>query len=167
MTSLPSANVHSAKCSFFFANSSNFAFKSATSLVTLNSQLVAEVSVLISLTPSIFAKSPRTEAAQPPHVMLGTESLTNTKLLGSAACPAVSELAATAGGVVGAVCEVFCSSFLGVAGAAPWSQPDSPIKPETSNPARIAFFFMGSYSSNVRKMGRPIHRPSRRQNRSR
>jgi hypothetical protein len=51
LTSLPSAKVHSAKCSFVFANSSNFVLRSATSLVTLNSQVVEEVSVLISLTP--------------------------------------------------------------------------------------------------------------------
>ena len=74
--SLSLAKVHSARCSFVFANSSNLAFRSATSLVTLNSQLVAEVSVLMSLTPSILVKSPRTEAAHPPHVMLGTLSLT-------------------------------------------------------------------------------------------
>jgi hypothetical protein len=43
LTSLPSAKVHSAKCSFVFANSSNFVLRSATSLVTLNSHVADEV----------------------------------------------------------------------------------------------------------------------------
>lgn len=33
----------------------------------------------MSVTVSIFCRSPRTEAAQPPHVMLGTVSVTNTR----------------------------------------------------------------------------------------
>lgn len=103
---------------------------------------------MISLTPLIFSKSPRTEVAQPPHVMFGTFSFTKTRLLALVGFSA--DVAATAGGLFGLVCELFFESCF--AGAAPWSQPDSPIKPETSNPNRIAFVFIGSFSRNINQL---------------
>lgn len=81
--------------------------------------------------------------------MLGTVSFTYVKAFGSAGFAAASELLATAGGVVGAVCEVFAESCL-AGGAAACSHPDSPINPETSNPARIAFVFIGSFSRKLK-----------------
>ncbi len=47
----------------------------------MNEQVSALVSGVMSVTPSSLAKSPRTEAAQAPHVMFGTESLTRVNSL--------------------------------------------------------------------------------------
>ena len=55
------------------------------------------MSVLMSVIPSIFARSPRTEAAQPPHVMFGTLSDTRIPSTAFAAAGGVANAFVGAG----------------------------------------------------------------------
>ena len=55
----------------------------------------------MSVIPSIFSKSPRTEAAQPPHVMFGTLRLTSVRSEDTALVVFVG-VPVTAGGSVAA-----------------------------------------------------------------
>lgn len=56
-----------------FANSSSCDFSSASLLEYSKRQVVLSRSVRTFEKPSALVRSPRTEAAQPPHVMFGTE----------------------------------------------------------------------------------------------
>ncbi len=63
-------------CELVSENAINFSFNSASALGMRNVHVRVVVSGLISAIPSIADNSPRTEAAQPPHVMNGSLSLT-------------------------------------------------------------------------------------------
>ena len=122
------------------ANSTNWELKS-TSVETRKLHFRAWISVSISVAVSILVKSRRTDAAQPPHVMLGTLSETSTNFEGSTA------------GAASAASDVFGASGVeppagGVVGAEP--PPEShPIRAHERLIAisQAVKFFMGQFST--------------------
>lgn len=61
---------------FVLASSSNLLLISSLGSANLNEHVLVWMSVSISETPLILARSTRTESAHPPHVIFGTLSLT-------------------------------------------------------------------------------------------
>lgn len=130
-------------------NSSKIVLRSRLPDFMRKVQIRLGMSVVMSVMPSTFDRSPRTEAAQPPHVMPGSLRVTRVVFAVSVAAPSLG--AASAAGAAAGGCGVLVLG--GDGGAVCVPHPTRAASTRAAMPIRVCMVF--SKRKRFRKLPPP------------